>query len=196
MGNPLNSDLERDEETITIMASLLIGPLDAAVPQKSHLLQPNRSRRGRADKPGNISLVRRPMNIEGRFTVALPTADVWTAIIDPNVADPWIPGCKAMEVLGPDNYHAPVVVAFGPDHDDVQCRNRGQRDRGAGARGVRDARRGATRACLLTADNLLALPARRSRSPTAPRFRSSDPWAKFGLGIMKKGAKGTRGAFA
>lgn len=59
IGNHLNPDLECDEKTITLMASLLIGSLEAAAPEKPDARRPKRVGRGRADKPGNISLVRR-----------------------------------------------------------------------------------------------------------------------------------------
>jgi AcrR family transcriptional regulator len=59
IGNHLNPDLECDEKTISLMASLLIGSLDTAAPGNSDARRPKRPGRGRADKPATISLGRR-----------------------------------------------------------------------------------------------------------------------------------------
>ncbi|HEX2115613.1 MAG TPA: TetR/AcrR family transcriptional regulator [Alphaproteobacteria bacterium] len=57
IGNHLHPDLECDEKTITLMASLLIGSLDAGASEKPDARRPKRPVRVRVDKP--ISLVRR-----------------------------------------------------------------------------------------------------------------------------------------
>ncbi len=139
------------------------------------------------------------MKIEDSFTVAMPIAEVWTAITDPNVVGPCIPGCKTIEVLGPERYRAEVGVAFGPikttfnvvvevsemvAHERVVSVTRGEEG---------------TRASLLTANNLLILRSLDER--TTEIVYSSEVslvgrLGKFGLGIMKKRAKETGDAFA
>jgi uncharacterized protein len=139
------------------------------------------------------------MKIEDSFTVSMPIADVWTAIIDPNVVGPCIPGCKAIEVLSPDKYRAEVVVAFGPIKTTfnvvVEVSEMVVPER------VVSVTRGeeGTRASLLTANNLLAL--RALDDQTTEVAYSSEVslvgrLGKFGLGIMKKRAKETGDAFA
>ncbi len=139
------------------------------------------------------------MKIEDSFTVAMPIADVWAAIIDPNVVGPCIPGCKAIEVLGPDKYRAEVLVAFGPIKTTfnvvVEVSEMVAPER------VVSVTRGeeGTRASLLTANNLVAL--RALDEQTTEIAYSSEVslvgrLGKFGLGIMKKRAKETGDAFA
>jgi len=138
------------------------------------------------------------MKIEDSFTVAMPIADVWTAIIDPNVVGPCIPGCKAIEVLSPDKYRAEVVVAFGPIKTTfnvvVEVSEMVAPER------VVSVTRGeeGTRASLLTANNLLALRALDDKT-TEVAYSSEvslvGRLGKFGLGIMKKRAKETGDAF-
>ncbi|HEX2115614.1 MAG TPA: SRPBCC domain-containing protein [Alphaproteobacteria bacterium] len=139
------------------------------------------------------------MKIEDSFTVAMPIAEVWTAIIDPNVVGPCIPGCKAIEVLGPDKYRAEVVVALGPIKTTfnvvVEVSEMLAPER------VVSVTRGeeGTRASLLTANNLLLL--RALDDQTTEVAYSSEVslvgrLGKFGLGIMKKRAKETGDAFA
>lgn len=139
------------------------------------------------------------MKIEDSFTVAMPIAEVWTAIIDPNVVGPCIPGCKAIEVLAPDKYRAEVVVAFGPIKTTfnvvVEVSEMVAPER------VVSVTRGeeGTRASLLTANNLLSLRALDDRT-TEVAYSSEvslvGRLGKFGLGIMKKRAKETGDAFA
>jgi carbon monoxide dehydrogenase subunit G len=139
------------------------------------------------------------MKIEDSFTIAVPIADVWTAIIDPNVVGPCIPGCRAIEILGPDKYRAEVAVAFGPIKTTfnvtVEVSEMVAPER------VVSVTRGeeGTRASLLTANNLLAL--RALDGQTTEVAYSSEVslvgrLGKFGLGIMKKRAKETGDAFA
>ena len=59
IGNHLNPDLECDEKTITLMASLLIGSLDGAASDKADARRPKRSVRGNVEKSGSNSLARR-----------------------------------------------------------------------------------------------------------------------------------------
>ena len=139
------------------------------------------------------------MKIEDSFTVAVPIADAWTAIIDPNVVGPCIPGCKAIEVLGPDKYRAEVVVALGPIKTTfnvvVEVSEMVAPER------VVSVTRGeeGTRASLLTANNLLALRALDEQTTEiaySSEFSLVGRLGKFGLGIMKKRAKETGAAFA
>lgn len=53
------------------------------------------------------------MNIEGRFFVPRPRAEVWVLINDPDVLRQAIPGCQALEAVD-DGYTATVTVAIGP----------------------------------------------------------------------------------
>ena len=139
------------------------------------------------------------MKIEDSFTVAVPIADVWTAIIDPNVVGPCIPGCKAIEVLGPDKYRAEVMVALGPIKTTfnvvVEVSEMIAPER------VVSVTRGeeGTRASLITANNLLALRALDEQTTEiaySSEFSLVGRLGKFGLGIMKKRAKETGDAFA
>ena len=59
ISNHLNPDLECDEKTIALMASLLIGSLNGAASERSGQDRPKRSVRARAARPGNKSLARR-----------------------------------------------------------------------------------------------------------------------------------------
>ena len=139
------------------------------------------------------------MKIEDSFTIAMPIADVWTAIIDPNVVGPCIPGCQAIEVLGPDKYRAEVKVALGPIKTTftvvVEVSEMTAPER------VVSVTRGeeGTRSSMLTANNVLAL--RALDEKTTEITYSSEVslvgrLGKFGLGIMKKRAKETGDAFA
>jgi uncharacterized protein len=139
------------------------------------------------------------MKVEDSFTVEAPVATAWEAIIDPNVVGPCIPGCQAVEVLGPDRYRAEVAVALGPIKTTfnvvVEVSERKPPER------VVSVTRGeeGSRASLLTANNLLEL--RALDENTTEISYSSDVsltgrLGKFGLGIMKKRAKDTGAAFA
>ena len=59
IGNHLNPDLECDEKTITLMASLLIGSLDGAASDKADARRRKGSVRGNVEKSGSNSLARR-----------------------------------------------------------------------------------------------------------------------------------------
>lgn len=139
------------------------------------------------------------MKIEDRFTVAAPVAEAWAAITDPNVVGPCIPGCRTIEVLGPDKYRAEVAVALGPIKTTfnvvVEVIEMVAPER------VVSATRGeeGTRASVLTANNRLELRALDERT-TEIAYSSEvslvGRLGKFGLGIMKKRAKETGDAFA
>src|SRR5437016_1104277 len=139
------------------------------------------------------------MKIEGSFTVARPVGIVWAAIIDPSIVAPCVPGCSAVEVLGPDKYRAEVTVSLGPikarfnvvvEVSEMLAPER-----------VISVTRGeeGTRASLITANNVLLL--RAIDADTTEVAYSSEVslvgrLGKFGLGIMKKRAKETGDAFA
>lgn len=139
------------------------------------------------------------MKVEDRFTVGAPIALAWEAIVDPNVVGPCIPGCRAIEVLGPDRYRAEITVALGPIKTTfnvvVEVSEMTPPERIASiTRGEEG-----SRASLLTATNLLAL--RAVDESTTEISYSSDVsltgrLGKFGLGIMKRRAKDTGAAFA
>jgi uncharacterized protein len=139
------------------------------------------------------------MKVEDRFIVGAPIARAWKAIVDPNVVSRCIPGCQAVEVLGPDRYRAEVLVALGPIKTTfnvvVEVSEMTPPER------VVSVTRGeeGSRASLLTANNLLELRAV-DASTTEIRYSSdvslTGRLGKFGLGIMKKRAKDTGAAFA
>ena len=54
------------------------------------------------------------MVIEDSFEVAAPLGTVWSAITDPLVMAPCIPGCEAIEALDDRNFRARVKVKVGP----------------------------------------------------------------------------------
>lgn len=50
------------------------------------------------------------MNITGSHVIDALRPDVWTAMHDPAVLARTLPGCQALEVIGPDRYAATVTV--------------------------------------------------------------------------------------
>ena len=139
------------------------------------------------------------MKVEDSFTVGVPIEKAWEAIIDPNVVGPCIPGCRTVEVLGPDRYRAEVAVALGPIRTVfnviVEVSEMARPER------IVSVTRGeeGTRASLLTANNLLELRAL-AEDNTEISYSSevsiTGRLGKFGLGTMKKRAKETGTAFA
>lgn len=139
------------------------------------------------------------MKIEDSFTVAVPIGEAWAAIIDPDAVGSCIPGCQAIEVLGPDRYRAEVGVVLGPIKAKfnlvVEVSEMVAPER------VVSVTRGeeGTRASVLTANNLLVLRALDERT-TEIAYSSEvslvGRLGKFGLGLMKKRAKETGEAFA
>jgi hypothetical protein len=59
IGNHLNPNLECDEKTISLMASLLIGSLDGAASERTDARRSKRPVRASAEKPGSNSHPRR-----------------------------------------------------------------------------------------------------------------------------------------
>jgi uncharacterized protein len=139
------------------------------------------------------------VKIEGAFTVPATIEQVWSALLDPSVVGPCIPGCGAIEVLSPTEYRATVRVEIGPiktsfnavvsvtemiERDFVASTTRGEEG---------------TRASMLSARNLLRV---RALAPdeTEVSYESevsvTGRLGKFGLGIMKKKAQDLAGKFA
>jgi uncharacterized protein len=50
------------------------------------------------------------MKIEGSFEIAAPRQKVWDALLDPEQLRQAIPGCEALEAIGPDEYKATMKV--------------------------------------------------------------------------------------
>lgn len=139
------------------------------------------------------------MLVEGQFVVGAPRERVWTAIKDPAVVAPCIPGCQGVEVVSPTLYKAKIRVQLGPIKADfnvdveivsetvpeeVRSRTRGEEG---------------SRASSLSAENILHLTGL-SENETAV-FYSSEATVvgrlgKFGLGVMKKKAESLGREFA
>lgn len=139
------------------------------------------------------------MLVEGQFVVGAPRERVWTAIKDPAVVAPCIPGCQGVEVVSPTLYKAKIRVQLGPIKADfnvdveivsetvpeeVRSRTRGEEG---------------SRASSLSAENILRLTGL-SENETAV-FYSSEATVvgrlgKFGLGVMKKKAESLGREFA
>src|SRR5712675_2047781 len=47
---------------------------------------------------------------EGAVTMAAPPSEVWRRLIDPVELARIVPGCKSLEQVGPDRYHAEVMI--------------------------------------------------------------------------------------
>ena len=54
------------------------------------------------------------MEMTGEQLIALPQADVWRALIDPEVLRASIPGCEAIEKIADNEYKVELVAAIGP----------------------------------------------------------------------------------
>lgn len=139
------------------------------------------------------------MLIEGRFVVEAPRERVWTAIKDPAVVAPCIPGCQGVEVVNPTLYKAKIRVQLGPIKADfnvdveivsetapeeVRSRTRGEEG---------------SRASSLSAENILRLTSLSEEETEV--FYSSEATVigrlgKFGLGVMKKKAESLGREFA
>jgi carbon monoxide dehydrogenase subunit G len=139
------------------------------------------------------------MLIEGRFVVKAPRERVWTAIKDPAVVAPCIPGCQGVEVVNPTLYKAKIRVQLGPIKadfnvdveivsetapDEARSRTRGEEG---------------SRASSLSAENILRLTTLSEEETEV--FYSSEATVvgrlgKFGLGVMKKKAESLGREFA
>jgi uncharacterized protein len=139
------------------------------------------------------------MLVEGRFLVGAPRERVWTAIKDPAVVAPCIPGCQGVEVVSPTLYKAKIRVQLGPIKADfnvdveiisetapeeVRSRTRGEEG---------------GRASSLSAENTLRLIGLSENETEV--FYSSEAavlgrLGKFGFGVMKKKAESLGREFA
>jgi carbon monoxide dehydrogenase subunit G len=52
--------------------------------------------------------------VEGRETLALPRAEVWRRLNDPDVLAESIPGCSGFESIGENRFQTSITVAIGP----------------------------------------------------------------------------------
>lgn len=52
------------------------------------------------------------MDITGSYTVDAPPARVWALLMDPGVIASCIPGCEALEPMGPDHYRARITIGL------------------------------------------------------------------------------------
>jgi carbon monoxide dehydrogenase subunit G len=139
------------------------------------------------------------MRIEGHFVVSAPRQIVWTAIKDPAVVAPCIPGCQGVEVLSPTLYKARIRVAVGPikaefnveveilaetEPEELRSRTRGEEG---------------GRASSLSAESTLRLTSL-GENETEVSYSSEATvvgrLGKFGLGIMKKKAESLGREFA
>jgi len=51
------------------------------------------------------------MKVQGQQTVAAPRDRVWQALLDPQVLAKTLPGCEALEPVGPDEYKMKMKLA-------------------------------------------------------------------------------------
>lgn len=139
------------------------------------------------------------MRIEDRFTVAAPREAVWTAIKDPAIVAPCVPGCLGVDVISPTLYKARIRVQVGPikaefsvdvevlsetSPEEVQSRTRGEEG---------------GRASSLNADSVLRLTALGDAETEvfyASEISVLGRLGKFGLGVMKKKAESLGRDFA
>jgi carbon monoxide dehydrogenase subunit G len=54
------------------------------------------------------------MKVEGSYSFAAPPARVWTRLLDPEALRSCIPGCDALDAVGPDRWTAKLTVGAGP----------------------------------------------------------------------------------
>lgn len=52
------------------------------------------------------------MKIQGQYTLPAPQDRVWKALLDPEVLASTLPGCEALEPLGPDEYAMKMKLAI------------------------------------------------------------------------------------
>ena len=139
------------------------------------------------------------MIIEDSFEVAAPQAVVWSAITDPAVMAPCIPGCEAIETLDDRNFRAQVKVKVGPIAANFVVEV-------AITEMVEPARIDSTtkgeegsRASTLTAENWVRLE-QIGESHTRVRYGSEvqlvGRLGRYGLGMMKKKAESLGQEFA
>lgn len=54
------------------------------------------------------------MRVEGSYSFAAPPARVWIRLLDPEALRSCIPGCEALDAVGPDRWTAKLTVGAGP----------------------------------------------------------------------------------
>ena len=54
------------------------------------------------------------MKIEGTYEFAAPRERVWSRLLDPAALRECIPGCEALDPIGPDRWTARLLVGAGP----------------------------------------------------------------------------------
>jgi uncharacterized protein len=139
------------------------------------------------------------MRVEGRFVVGAPRERVWTAIKDPAVVAPCVPGCQSVEVVSPTLYKARIRVEVGPFKADFNVNVEIISE--TAPEEVRSRTRGEEggRASSLSAENTLRLAAL-GDNETAVFYASEATvvgrLGKFGLGVMKKKAESLGRDFA
>ena len=139
------------------------------------------------------------MRIEDGFTVRAPRERVWAFITDPARIAPCLPGCREVQIVGPNAYRACVRVAIGPIKAEFNLEVAVEEE--VPPRLARSVTRGeeGTRASTLLARSLLELE-EVEPGVTAVRYSSDisvvGRLGKFGLGVMKKKAEALGEEFA
>ncbi len=139
------------------------------------------------------------MKIADSFVVDAPLERVWRMITDPEIVGPCIPGCRGIEIVGPDSYRADIGVAVGPIKTvfSVTVEKTDQRPPHFAAAATRGEE--GSRASTLRADSTLDLSAT-AEGGTAIAYSSDvsvfGRLGRFGLGIMKKKARDLGREFA
>ncbi len=52
------------------------------------------------------------MKVKGQYQVPAPRQQVWDALLDPDVLAQTLPGCEALEPIGPDQYRMKMKLAI------------------------------------------------------------------------------------
>lgn len=138
------------------------------------------------------------MRIVGCFHVAAPRERVFAEITNPALMASCIPGCEAIEVIGPTAYRARILVEVGPIKTrfnliiEITAQEPPAR--------VLSSTRGeeGSRASMLSANSELTLEA--AGNGTDVKYASdvsvTGRLGKFGLGVMKKKAEALGARFA
>lgn len=139
------------------------------------------------------------MLIEDSFTLKAAQADVWRAIMDPEIVAPCVPGCEHVEVLGPNAYLANVKVKVGPIKAEFRLNIEVTKETPPSEMLSTTRGEEGSKASVVQAENILRL--RQIDETTTEVFYSSDValvgrLGKFGFGFMKKKAKTLGNEFA
>ncbi len=127
------------------------------------------------------------MKIEEGFTVRAPRERVWAFLTDPTKMAPCVPGCREIQIVGPNSYRASVRVAIGPIKAEFRLEVEVEEE--VPPRLARSVTRGeeGTRASTLLARSLLEL---KEIEPGATAVRYSSDISvvgrlgRFGLGVL------------